>query len=389
MSEDGNVTIDDLRMVEEFLEEQRIDRGDLLKWGAGIGLAAAGAGALAGRARGALAAPAGGPELQKRVGWIISVNVPFYELSMTRWMRKVLRGTGYRLVTQSEDGNNAKGQQIMTNMIQQNYAIIMKSDGAPGKSIEPLAAQAKTKGIFFISHSVQPVGGAGQNIVFDHGTAGKGIGSAAVAWAKRNGITQPIIGTLAFLSDSQGVKRTSFAIDTIKKAFPNTVVAGQVESVNQTGTGAAGTANLLQAHPDINMILTFNTVTGKESVQAAMEAGKTDRNKFFIGMADYEEPMMDLIASGNSIVQANWGALFEISAVLMIRDALNFTKGKYVFPTRGLGGILMTNKASVEKFRRIADDPLARSALPAYRNPRLVIYSRKPLKSGQSIDDIK
>ena len=34
---------------------------------------------------------------------------------------------------------------------------------------------------------------------------------------KKNKITKPVIGTLAFLSDAQGVKRTSFAIDTIKK----------------------------------------------------------------------------------------------------------------------------------------------------------------------------
>jgi ribose transport system substrate-binding protein len=385
MSRDGEMTLDDLRMVEEFLEENQLDRRDLLKYGTALGLAAAGVAALAGKAG---AAMLGGPTLEKRVGWIISVNVPFYELSMTRWMRKSLRGTGYRLVTQSEDGNNAKGQEIMANMIQQNYAIIFKSDGAPGRSIEPLASEAKDKGIFFISHSVQPVGGAGQNVVFDHGKAGRGIGTAAVAWARRNGITKPVIGTLAFLSDSEGVKRTSEAIDTIKKAFPETVVAGQVESVNQTGTGAAGTANLLQAHPDINMILTFNTVTGKESVQAATEAGKTDRNTFFIGMADYEPATMDLVASRNSIVQANWGALFEISAVLMIRDALAFTRGRNVFPTRGLGGILMTNKNSVDRFRRIANNPLAKSALPAYRNPNLVVYSKTPLKSGQSIDDI-
>jgi ribose transport system substrate-binding protein len=389
MSQNEKMTLDDLRMVEEYLDEQRMGRGDLIKWGAALGLAAAGVGSAAGRASAAGDARVASAALQKRFGWIISVNVPFYYNAMTRWMQKAVKGTGYTVVTQSEDGSNVKGLQIMQNMIQSNYAFIFKSDGAPGKSVEPLAAQAKKNGIFFVSHSVQPVGGAGQNIVFDHGAAGKGIGAAAVAWAKKNGITKPVIGTLAFLSDAQGVKRTSFAIDTIKKAFPDTVVAGQVESVNQTGSGAAGTSNLLQAHPEINMILTFNTVTGKESIQAATEAGKTDRNQFFIGMADYEDSTMDLIAAGNSIVQANWGALFEISAVLMIRDSLKFAAGKYVYPTRGLGGLLLTNKTTVDQFRRYAKDPLAKAAAPAYTNPKLVIYSKKPLKSGQSIDDIK
>ena len=191
MSEDGNVTIDDLRMVEEFLEEQRIDRGDLLKWGAGLGLAAAGAGALAGKARAAASAPAAEAALQKRFGWMIAVNAPFFELQMTRWMRAAVKGTGYKIVTQSEDSSAVKAQQIMTNMIQQNFAFIAKADGVPPKPFEPLAKQAKQKGIFFINHAVQAVGGSGQNVAFDHAAAGRGIGTAAVNWAKKNKINAP------------------------------------------------------------------------------------------------------------------------------------------------------------------------------------------------------
>ena len=379
------MTHDDLKMVEAYLDEMRMDRRQLLKVGAALGLGAAGVGAVAG---GAGAATAASDALSKRFGWIIAANVPFFELSMSRWMRKSLEGTGYRLVTQSEDGSSVKAQQIMTNMLQQNYAFISKADGVPAKPFEPLARQARGKGIFFLNHAVQAVGGAGQNIAFDHALAGKGIGTAAVAWAKKNGITQPVIGTLAFLNDSEGVKRTSEAIKTVQRAFPNTKVAGQVHSVDQTGSGAAGTANLIQADPDINMILTFNTVTGKEAIQAAIEAGRSDRNKFFIGMADTEEETQKLIAAGNSIVQANWGALFEISAVLLVRDALNFAKGRKVFPTRGLGGRLLTNRAQVLAFQKIAKNPLAKAALPAYNDKTLVRYSPKALKTGQSINDI-
>ena len=136
------------------------------------------------------------------------------------------------------------------------------------------------------------------------------------------------------------------------------------------------------------MMLTFNTVTGKEATQASTEAGKTDRDKFFLGMADYEEETMDLVAGGKSIVQANWAAVFEVSAVLMVRDALNFAKGKKVLPTRGLGGRLLTNAAQVAAVRKITSNPLARSALPAYTDKTLVKYSSKPLKTGQSINTI-
>lgn len=382
-----NMTRDDLRMVEEYLNETQIDRRHLLKLGAALGLGVAGAGALgAGPAAGATAAA--DADMTKKFGWIIAANVPFFELSMTRWMRKALKPTGYSVATQSEDGSAVKAQEIMTNMIQNNYAFISKADGVPPKPFEPLAKQCKGKGILFLNHAVQAVGGAGQNICFDHALAGRGIGGAAVKWAKTNGITQPIIGTLANLTDPEGVKRTSEAIKTVQKAFPNTKVVGQVYSVDKTGSGAAGTSNLLQAHPDMNMLLTFNTVTGKEGIQAATEAGKTDRNAFFIGMADTELETQKLIAAGNSIVQANWGALFEISAVLMVRDALKFAKTGKVMPTRALGGRLLVNKASVVSFQKVASNPLAPAALPAYNDKTLVKYYTKPLKSGQSVNTL-
>jgi ABC-type sugar transport system substrate-binding protein len=387
MRDDGTVTLDDLKMVEEFLGEQGMDRGELLKWGAALGLAAAGVGTLAGRAGAAGAGPAGAT-LQKRFGWIIAANVPFFELQMTRWMRKSVAGTGYKIATQSEDGSAVKAQQIMTNMIEQDFAFIAKADGTPPKPFEPLARQAAQKGIFYLNHAVQAVGGAGQNIAFDHAAAGKGIGTAAVNWMKKNGVNSPVIGTLANLADPEGRKRTDVAIKTIRAAFGDTKVAGQVQSVDQVGTGAAGTANLLQANPDINIMLTFNTVTGKEATQAASEAGKSDRNSFFLGMADYEEATMDLVAGGRSIVQANWAAVFEVSAVLMLRDSLHFANGGTVLPTRGLGGRLLTNAAEVASVRKITNNPLARSALPAYRDRTLVKYSTTPLKTGQSINTL-
>ena len=342
-----NMTNDELRMVEEYLNEAQMDRRQVLKLGALLGLGAAGLSAAAGAGSAAAATATAEAEMTKKFGWIIAANVPFFELSMTRWMKKALNGTGYSVATQSEDGSAVKAQEIMTNMIQQNYAFISKADGVPPKPFEPLAKQCREKGIFFLNHAVQAVGGAGQNICFDHALAGRGIGGAAVKWAKKNGVTQPVIGTLANLSDPEGVKRTSEAIKTVKAAFPNTKVVGQVYSVDKTGSGAAGTSNLLQAHPEMNMLLTFNTVTGKESIQAASEAGKDDRNAFFIGMADTELETQKLIAAGNSIVQANWGALFEISAVLMVQDSLKFAKGRRPCPTRALGGRLLIDKASV------------------------------------------
>src|SRR5205807_2335915 len=129
------------------------------------------------------------------------------------------------------------------------------------------------------------------------------------------------------LSDAQGSKRTTWAWKTVKAKLPNAKLAGQVQGID-TPTGAKGAANLLSAHPDINMLLTFNTLGGLAALTSATHAGKTDRNAFFLGTADSEDASLKLIASQKSIYQANWGAFFPASMVLMARDGIAKMAGK-------------------------------------------------------------
>jgi ribose transport system substrate-binding protein len=373
---------------EELQDALELDRRGLLKLAGMLGLGVAGSGIGATVARGATASAESAAALNKTFGWAIAVQAPFFEQQMTRYMRKLLKQNGWGLVTQSEEGSAAKAQQIMSSFIANNYYAMARADGAPPKPFEPLAAQARKNGQLWLNHAVQAVGGAGQNIVFDHAAAGDGIGRAAVAWAKKNGISQPVVGMLANIPDPEGKKRTDYALRAVKKAFPNTKFAGQVYSVDQPQTGATATANLLQAHPDINMILTFNTVSGKGAVQAANEAGKTDPKTFFIGMADAEDETLKEVASGTSICQANWGAFFQFSAVLMCKDALKFSSGGKVMPTRRVGGQALVNKATVDKYNKATNDPLAPSSAWVYKDKSIVAYSPIALKTGQSVNSI-
>ena len=88
-------------MVGEYLDGQGMSRGDLMKWGAALGLGAAGMSAVAGGGR---AVSAGAQTLEKTFGWMIAANVPFFEQTMTRWMRRARERHGLQMVTQSEDG---------------------------------------------------------------------------------------------------------------------------------------------------------------------------------------------------------------------------------------------------------------------------------------------
>ena len=153
--------------------------------------------------------------------------------------------------------------------------------------------------------------------MFSHKQAGVGIGTSAVAWAKKNNITQPVVALIGDLTDAQPKKRTTWAWNTIKAAFPNAQLVGQVEGIDQP-TGGKAAANLLSAHPNINIMITFDGPAGLGALTSANQAGKTDPKSFYLGVTDQEVQTLDIVSKGGSIMQSNWGVFFAASAMILM-----------------------------------------------------------------------
>jgi hypothetical protein len=196
-----------------------------------------------------------------------------------------------------------------------------------------------------------------------------------------------VVGLLANLGDPEGKKRTDWAWNTIKAAFPNAKLAGQVNVITNQQQGATGAANLLSAHPDINMMVAFNTVAGLGAPKAIEQAGHTNRNKFYFAMVDYEVAAGALIKQG-TITQACWGSYFAQSGILMCRDGIKYYNGKYIYPTRRLGGVVISTGPQVTAYDDSQAHPLAPRYNWIYHNKNFVRYSGKHLKTAQSIDTI-
>jgi ABC-type sugar transport system substrate-binding protein len=257
----------------------------------------------------------------------------------------------------NENNTVTTGINLLNQYAAADYGLLILSTGDQMSAWQHAVEGVTKGGSLFINHSTQAVSGATQNVLFSHKQAGIDLGSAAVAWAKKNGVTKPVVGMLGNLSDSQGSKRTTWAWKTVKAKMPSATLAGQVQGID-TPTGAKGAANLLSAHPDINMLLTFNTLGGLAALTSATHAGKNDRTKFFLGTADSEDATLKLIAGQKSIYQANWGAFFPASMVLMARDGIAKMSGKAIKPTRLIFGLTITTPEEANSFDKITFDPL-------------------------------
>jgi len=378
----------DAAWLEQFaaLADRPTRRSDFLSGAgkltvAGLGLGGL-AGALAGSAAARTASLAASTRL-KKIGLIEVTFSPFFTQIFQNPMKAYLKKKqpDWGITFGNENGSVPTGITLFNQYVAANYGVLFLSTGDQMSAWQSAVQKATKQGAIFINHSTQAVTGATQNTLFSHKQSGVDVGNAAVAWAHKNGITQPVVGLLGNLSDAQGSKRTTWAWKTIKAKFPNAKLAGSAQAVSPAAQGATAAANLLAAHPDMNIMISFDTIAGVGALTSCTHAGKTDRNKFFLGMVDAEDATLKLIAAGNSIVQANWGAFFAASGILMVKDAINAYNGKPIKPTRLILGQAITTPAQAKSFDSIAYDAL--NPKYAYVYTKYFKYLNTPTKTGQ------
>jgi ABC-type sugar transport system substrate-binding protein len=378
----------------ESLSATTSTRGGFLsnaaKMAAVLGVGGAAAGALA---RASSASPrAAGPNSYAKGNYasraqkmgIIEVGFsPFFTQIFQDPMAAYIKAKNipWSLTFGNENGSIPTGTELYNQYVAANYGMLVLSTGDEMSAWQSTVDKSVAQGVVFINHSTQAVTGATQNTLFSHKQGGIDMGQAVIAWAHKNHITAPVVGLLGNLADPQGNKRTLWAWKTIQAAFPNATLAGSVNAYASASDGETGAANLLAAHPNINVMVSFATIAGVGALTACTHAGKTDRNQFFLGCVDAEDATLKLIADGNSVMQANFGSFFAYSGIMMIRDGIKAHAGKPIYPTRLIYGLTITTPEEAKSFDTIAYDPL--NPKYAYIYNKAFHYLDTPVATGQ------
>jgi ribose transport system substrate-binding protein len=242
------------------------------------------------------------------------------------------------------------------------------------EGMDDLVARAVDQGICMFNHSASPITGSTQNVVLDQHFSGYQVGNFAAEWIAANyGDAEEVqVGIMGNRADPLLSERTQGLIDGVVENAPNAVIAGEVEAITMDA-GAEGAANLLQAHPDIKVLLSFNDDAGFGAYTGAREAGKEDPNQFFVGSADGTNLVLDEIAKGG-IYQATWSYLFPYSSTQWMRDMQRCLRGEEVPPTRVQRGLLVTAE-NLEEVQKIVAGPQDPDFQHLYDDPNVMRYS--------------
>ena len=321
----------------------------------------------------------GSAEFRRRIG----ISIPYEAEILNEFYADMKReaekpGTDLRLILVDAQVDFLKQTIDIELFIAQGFGGVFMFVLPEG--MDRIVAHAREKGVCVFNHSASPITGCTQNIVLDQHIAGYQVGSYAAKWINEKLRGKAEVGLLTNLTDPELIVRSQGLKDGVRQNCPGAVLVGEVEA-NTVDGGASATANLLQAHPNIAVLLAFGDDPGVGAYTAATEAGHRDRERFLVGSADGTRLGMGKVAEGG-IYQCCAFFFFSFSATQAIRDLERCLRGERVPPTRIMGSNLVT-RDNVEQFDRISRGAQAPEYQHFYTDPQVMRYSDVALTSPQ------
>ncbi len=217
--------------------------------------------------------------------------------------KKQLEAAGWKV--QVDDPGTDLNKQVSTikTWIEQKVPVIMSVTLNP-PVFEDLAKQARAAGIKWITY-----GSSLQNedamVGFRQYEDGVPLGEAAGQWLTDNFGGNGKVIILGYEQGDWGRRRAQGLIDGLKKTAPNAEIVAQQDAISPT-EGLNTTRTLLQAHPDVNVILGVEDPATEGAYQAWIGSGRDKGDpQLFIGGMDGTPDALKLLSAGDTVYRGS------------------------------------------------------------------------------------
>ncbi|GII96437.1 hypothetical protein Ssi02_66680 [Sinosporangium siamense] len=258
------------------------------------------------------AAGGSGESCQRSTEKVIGFDYPLTSLSvygdLKRFAEKRAGERGYQVKYTADDQDLQKQIQNVQTWVTQKIPAIVSYPLEPA-SMEPLASQARSQCTVFVSYA-SPLKNQDAAVLFSGLESGKALGESAMKWIKDRGKPVKVL-VLNNRDLAVGAQRD----DGLKSVFPAGDADVEIVSTQKAGTRTDGeqiTRTVLQAHPDLNMVLGYNDDVALGARQAFLNAGKkADDPNVFIGGQD---------GSKEGLTAVSEDGIYRVSVAVRIRD---------------------------------------------------------------------
>jgi ribose transport system substrate-binding protein len=186
---------------------------------------------------------------------------------------------GYRFVSDDPRGDTATQIKDIENWITQGVDAIVVFPFDPSTMVA-LQKRAQEKGIKWVTYSA-PMKGSDGSLTFSHEDSGKIIADNVTEWIKaQNG--KPVKALLLTASALTSVApRWELPKAAIEK-FPNAKVVAEQDALDEA-QGLKVTESVLEAHPDLNVVISMNDDSALGGMKALENKGKKSADVYVAG----------------------------------------------------------------------------------------------------------
>jgi ABC-type sugar transport system substrate-binding protein len=234
-----------------------------------------------------------------KIGFLAPTLQSEFFISIDDGLKKGCAAKGWSYVSVSFDNDSGKAVSAIENMVTSQCSVIiaMVSD----TSCDAALKAAQKEGVKIMEVGVQT---AVYDVCLntDQHSIGLQIGEMASDWINKTlgGKGKVVVYTTFQNQDMQ--KRGQGIQDAIKKNSPNAQILEVVDiGKDVVGSGTNTTENMLQKHPDVNVIACYGDAAAVESMEAVKAAGRSSE-KFGIFSCDGTERALKGIST-NSVMR--------------------------------------------------------------------------------------
>jgi ribose transport system substrate-binding protein len=362
--------------------QKNIDRRTLLKWGGALGAATIASTALGPIDQASAAvrnvSPAVGmsvtklsqlapfhassavgakPNLPKRIAWANSSNAQFF-IELGDSIEAAAHDRGLQYVTAIANNDSATNISQINSFLQTGIAALcIQPIDAAAQAI--VMRQAINQGIDVLSLVTPP---STVQAVADQYAVGYAQGVAAANWVKQElgGKAQVIIFNLdtitVLIARDQGVR------DGLKTGGPGVQIVEDIETPEETEQSAEQTmSTILQAHPDVNVILGTAGDTYSMGALAALRSAGTDTSKMYLSGINGDSDALAEIEKGGPY-KASFAFAYNLMGYAWGQFAADWLAGKQVPQVMVFNAIALDSASAINAFNKAMSPQGVRSS---------------------------
>lgn len=223
---------------------------------------------------------------------------------------------GYKVVVDDPGSDMNKQINTIKTWIQQGVPVIVAVVPQPDV-FESIAKQAREAGIKWITYG-ETLENQDATVGYAQYDDGFRLGEYAGEWITENLGGEANVAVLGYEVASWGQLRGNGIKEGLASTAPNATIVAEQDAINPSD-GLSVTRTLLQANPDINVILGIEDPATEGSYKAWVAAGKDPHDpNAFIGGMDGTPPALQYLKEGDNVYRASMAIpLLEVGEAIV------------------------------------------------------------------------